>query len=270
MVVDEFSTLSDDEPIGKVQQLLAVCMVPRGVEARADALDRCVNLLDDIRSAVLALSQGTDGRVLYAVSLVAQGARALLTGARTLLPDNAYAASALVRQLVEIEYLAWACAHDEAETLDWITSDSDTRRKRWLPSHLRKRAGDRFDAKEYSDHCEAGGHPTPVGIMTLNGPTFADPELIAMPGVQSYELVLHAVAACDYLTHAVPATVPHAQELRDRAHAISADWRTNDPAALFTTSAGNAEREAALVVAIAEGMVELTERAAKWRGIDLP
>ncbi|WP_157156205.1 hypothetical protein [Diaminobutyricimonas sp. LJ205] len=260
--------MNDGKPIDNRQQLLAVCMVPRGVEARDDALDRCLTLLDDIRSAVLA-AQGGDKRVLFAVSLVAEGASALVTGVRTLLPDNVYAASALVRQLVEVEYLAWACGYDEAETLDWISSDRDTRRRRWQPRHLRQRAGDRFDADDYSDHCEAGGHPTPVGIMTLNGPTISQPELIGMAGVQSYELVLHTVATCDYLSHAIPEAVSQAKDLRDRAHAIGADWRTNDPAALFTTTGGDADQEATLLVAIAEGIVELTERAAEWRGGEL-
>lgn len=258
----------DDGPIGKAEQLLAVCLVPRGAEARAVALDRCVDLLEDVRPAVLNATNG-DRRVKFAVDLVAQAARALITGARALLPDNTYAASALVRQLVEVEYLAWACAHDEAETLDWVTSDSTKRMQRWQPRHLRMRAGDRFDATDYKHHCEYGGHPTPAGILTLNGPTIAQPELIAVPAVQSYEVALHGIAACDYLTHAIPKAVPQAELLRERAHQISADWRANDPAALFTTTGGRPEREAALAIALAEGMVELTERAAEWRGIDL-
>lgn len=260
--------MNEQKPSDKLEQLLAVCLVPQGVEARAEALDRCVILLEDVRSAVLGVLGG-DLHARAAVSLIAQAARSLIAGARTMLPDNYYAASALVRQLVEVEYLAWACGQDEAEILDWITSNSDARRKRWQPRHLRDRAGDRFDPEDYKAHCEMGGHPTPAGILTLNGPTFAQPELIAMDEVQSYELALHAVAACDYLTQAIPDAVTGAKELRDRSHSISRDWRASDPASLLTVSDPNAQQKAALVTAFAEGMVKLAERAADWRGLDL-
>ena len=90
-----------------------------------------------------------------------------------------------------------------------------------------------------------------------------------MPEVQNYELVLHVVAACDYLSHAIPETVPNAEQLRERAHAISAGWRANDPAALLSAAGEDQEQGATLLVAIAEGMLELSARVAEWRGIDL-
>jgi hypothetical protein len=213
---------------------LLLCLDPDGVLARQDAIINGRSLLRDI-DVILeeTLDGGGDSRPSFAVMLVIRVAVSLADGIDTLLPGNAYAASALVRQLVEVEYLAWACAHDPDEAADWVMSDSEARRKRWQPRHLRERSAGRFDAKDYTDHCEAGGHPTPSGILTLHGPTQANPELVAMPEVTRYETVLHFVAICDYLTHALPDGLAESGSLRSRAHAISGAWRKADPVAAW-------------------------------------
>jgi hypothetical protein len=213
---------------------LLLCLDPDGVLARQDAMTDGLDLLRDI-DAVLArtLDGDGDGRPSFAVMLVIRVGVSLVKAIDTLLPENAYASSALVRQLVEVEYLAWACAHAPEEAVDWLKSDSEARRKRWQPRHLRERSAGHFDAKDYANHCEAGGHPTPSGILTLHGPTRANPELVAMPEVTRYETVLHFVAICDYLSHALPDEFEESVALRSRAHAISSAWRKADPVAAW-------------------------------------
>lgn len=220
------------------EMLLALCALPKGVKARDEALDADLVLLRDIAGAVrdaleseASLDQETDARVFLAVHLVAQVAVSLIDGIRQMLPHNSYAANALVRQLVEVEYLAWACGHDSAEAVDWLVSDRETRLKRWSPQRLRNRAAGRFDDEDYWNHCEMGGHPTAVGITSLHGPTEANPELALMPEVTLYEVTLHATAITDYLSHAIPPQLTIAVDAVHRAHLTNVAWRKQDPAA---------------------------------------
>lgn len=102
--------------------------------------------------------------------VVVQIAGELISGAVALLAqDNLYGAAALLRQLVEVEYLAWAFAEDEQEAMSWMRSDRDERRHMWQPKHLRDRSQDHFRATDYHSHCERGGHPTPDATMLLPG-----------------------------------------------------------------------------------------------------
>lgn len=73
---------------------------------------------------------------------------------------NDYGASALVRQLIECEYLLRAFRLNFADAARWHDAN-DSERWDFKPSKLREVGG--FDRKEYADHCEAGGHPHPRG-----------------------------------------------------------------------------------------------------------
>ena len=97
-------------------------------------------------------------------------AAALISGVDSLIErGNLYAGSALNRQLVEVEYLAWAFAEDQGEAANWLRSSPEERQQRWAPRHLRKRSGGQFRGSDYHQHCEFGGYPTPVGARTLLG-----------------------------------------------------------------------------------------------------
>lgn len=112
------------------------------------------------------------GRSFVAVGLVAQISAELVSGAQLLLRNrNEYGASALVRQLIECEYLLRAFQLNFAEATRWLdANDSD----RWdfKPSKLREIGG--FDRKEYAGHCESGGHPHPMGSRLLQLPRAID------------------------------------------------------------------------------------------------
>lgn len=89
----------------------------------------------------------------------------------TLLDDGrSYPAAALIRQLVEVEYLSWALAEDLEEVSRWIHADHNERQKFFAPQRLRDRSDGQFRDHEYWTHCERGGHPHPAGTAFLPGP----------------------------------------------------------------------------------------------------
>lgn len=105
------------------------------------------------------------GRAFVAVSSVAQMSCELIKGSVTLLRnENEYAAAGLVRQLIECEYLFRAFQLDFADATKWLDA-SPSAKYDFSPGKLRKIGG--FDDEEYSNHCEAGGHPRAGGRHLL-------------------------------------------------------------------------------------------------------
>ncbi len=139
---------------------------------------------------------GSDATV--GVAILAQIAGQLISASVRLLDaDNLYAALALIRQLVEVEYLAWAFAEDHAEAESWLRSTKDERLGKWQPRHLRERSQGRFRGKDYGYHCEVGGHPTPDAVQVL-------PEHSARSSASWWwlELAIHGVSVWDYMAAA--------------------------------------------------------------------
>jgi hypothetical protein len=141
---------------------------------------------------------GSDATV--GLATVAQIAGELTAGTVTLLKhDNLYAAAALVRQLVEVEYLAWAFGADEKEAERWLRSTPDQRRKMWQPRHLRDRSNGLFRGSDYAGHCERGGHPTPTALRLMSGHESRE----SAAGWWS-DLCMHATSVWQYLSEATP------------------------------------------------------------------
>lgn len=80
---------------------------------------------------------------------------------------NRYAAGALLRQLIEVEYLAHAFDAGDDTAAEWLRADASERRRFWSPQRLRTRADGRFIDEHYWRHCELGGHPTTEGMALL-------------------------------------------------------------------------------------------------------
>ncbi len=170
---------------------------------------------------------GSDAVVGIATALQIGGQ--LVEGAVTLLTaGNRYAAMALIRQLVEVEYVGWAFAEDQQRTGDtWLRSSDDERRKMWQPRHLRESSAGRFRGSDYGSHCELGGHPTPKARQLL--PDHSD-EL--HEGWIWFELCRHGNSAWDYLASAVEAQDYGSVVLKLPAvaslHAAWKSWQTSD------------------------------------------
>jgi hypothetical protein len=81
--------------------------------------------------------------------------------------EHYYAAAALIRQLIEVEYLAWFFAEDDQAAARWFHSPPEQIRTIFAPANLRKRAAGRFRNSEYWTHCDLGGHPNPKAAFLL-------------------------------------------------------------------------------------------------------
>ena len=103
---------------------------------------------------------GSDEAV--AVSTLLRIGGQLISASADLFHDGrSYAAAALLRQIVEVEYLAWAMEERNGEGERWLRSDKAQREQFFKPAKLRKAAGTKFRGQDYGYHCEFGGHPVP-------------------------------------------------------------------------------------------------------------
>lgn len=106
-----------------------------------------------------------------AVSVLLRVAGQLISASANLFADgHKYAAAALLRQMVEIEYLAWAFEMRDGDAERWLRSDQRERQQFFKPAKLRAAAGQgTFRGKDYGYHCELGGHPVPQAGILLGG-----------------------------------------------------------------------------------------------------
>lgn len=148
-----------------------------------------------------------DDRTL-GLGAVAQIAAELSKSTITLLDvTQGYGAAALLRQLVEVEYLSWAFACDPEEAFRWVRAGREEREKLFQPKVLRKRSEGQFRAEEYWTHCNRGGHPHPDGaqfLPTMNIAGFSA-ELYRGRGIDELwdDFVIHLVDIWEYLLQAL-------------------------------------------------------------------
>lgn len=172
-------------------------------------------------------SFGSDASV--GLATVVQVGAELMKGVVALLADgNRYASLALLRQLVEVEYLAWAFAENESQASGWLRSTREERIKMWQPRHLRERSKGRFRAKDYGLHCELGGHPSPIEARKA----LPDHSIGISADFCWCEAALHGTSIWDYicraaekLGYAETLRVPHTSE---NLAATIEHWRITD------------------------------------------
>lgn len=201
----------------------------------------------------LADALAATGAVLWAFGLADQPRRSIAVaiqmagetarGAVTLLRDNnRYAAAALVRQVVEIEYLLCLFALDKEEPTKWASADLTTVRKEFQPARMRERCGSRFRSDEYAVHCQVGGHPRFAAGYVLPehvrlGP-WSDEVVFAAGWV---DLGQHLVQAWRWVEEILQTydlmEVGLAASSLDKAKVLIKDWLLNDPCASRLTEA---------------------------------
>jgi len=109
-----------------------------------------------------ASARGNGDDALVGVGVLAQIAADLLDAAGVLLSGtNHYAGAALLRQIVEVEYLTWVFANQKLDAATWLNSTHEEPRGMFTPARLRSESDGRFRAADYGHHCEQGGHPVP-------------------------------------------------------------------------------------------------------------
>jgi hypothetical protein len=124
----------------------------------------------DRHNGLSPFGHGDDATV--AVSMLLRIGSQLVSASADLIADGRhYAGSALVRQLVEVEYLAWAFETKDEESARWLRSTHDERRSFFTPAKLRAAAGKQFRSVDYGYHCELGGHPVPGSWVLLSDDT---------------------------------------------------------------------------------------------------
>jgi hypothetical protein len=211
------------------------------------------NALRQSTCDVLASRLATTGAVLWAFGLAEQPRRSIAVafqmagetarGAVTLLRENnRYGAAALVRQLVECEYLLYLFATDSEEPLKWASMDLDSVRKEYMPARMRERAGDQFRSSEYRTHCEIGGHPRYAAAYVLpehiQRPPFSDEVTLAISWV---DLGQHMVQIWRHVEQILLASNLHgvgvaASSLQEATRAVDA-WLAADACAARLTEA---------------------------------
>ncbi len=121
----------------------------------------------DRRDRLSPFGHGDDATV--AMSMLLRIGSELVSGSAELIhAGQHYAGSALIRQLVEVEYLAWAFETKNEDSTRWLRSTREERRDFFTPAKLRVAAGSHFRSVDYQYHCELGGHPVPGSWVLLN------------------------------------------------------------------------------------------------------
>jgi hypothetical protein len=77
-----------------------------------------------------------------------------------------YAVAAVIRQLIECEYLLTLFNEDLGHARRWREGTPDEIRESFTPAKMRKLVG-KFSNEEYWEHCSTGGHPAPKGARLL-------------------------------------------------------------------------------------------------------
>ena len=160
------------------------------------------------------------------VSILLQISSQLVSASADLFSDGRnYAAAALLRQMVEVEYLAWAVDVRDQDGKRWLRSDKKQRTTFFSPAKLRKAAKGKFRSQDYSFHCEFGGHPTPVGAAMLLNRNQAEAQILLT------DLLGHAGRIWDHVVrwakrspHGGP-ILEHSQQMLARFSA----WKSKDP-----------------------------------------
>jgi hypothetical protein len=159
-----------------------VSALPPDTAEQFEAADRDASLVEARLGVASAASSGllSIGRELHvggwvlrdkrslACALLCYVASDLLRGIVVLVRDsNLYAAAALLRQLIEVEYLALIGYQSPKRLAEWYDASGEQLRREFTPSRMRKQSGGLFRAQEYWEHCEVGGHPHPRGKWIL-------------------------------------------------------------------------------------------------------
>ncbi|UWQ19240.1 hypothetical protein [Jannaschia sp. M317] len=165
---------------------------------------------------------------VYGVSLLLRVAAELSENTiRLFEAKQTYAAAALLRQIVEIEYLAWAFDQRDCDAEKWVRSDKNDRWKLFRPAKLREAADGKFRAKDYGYHCEMGGHPTPSAMTLLQN----DPLVIQL---LTSDLLGHISGIWEHFVRwgnqhqELDAIFAHYQSLGETTGKFLRDWKAVD------------------------------------------
>ena len=177
----------------------------------------------DRKAGLSPFKHGSDEAV--AVSTLLRIASQLVSASADLFHDGrCYAAAALLRQIVEIEYLAWAFETRNGDGERWLRSNKQQRKQIFTPRNLRNASDGKFRDQDYDYHCEFGGHPVPAsGLLLAGGPEVSQ--------LLMSDLLGHVGRIWDHFVEWAREN-SHGTPLLDRAGGMSgrsAVWKQADP-----------------------------------------
>lgn len=179
----------------------------------------------DRHDGISQFGHGTDETV--AISVLLRILDQLASAALDLFVDGRhYAAAALLRQIVEIEYLAWAFETRDGDAERWLRSDKNERQTFFRPAKLRNAAKGKFRGQDYGYHCELGGHPVPGGTVLLHDDPVIAQLLLA-------DLLGHSGRIWDHIVGWATGN-PHGGPILERRQPMLerfSAWKSSDPLA---------------------------------------
>lgn len=145
---------------------------------------------------------------------------------RLLSGEHHYAGAALLRQVVEIEYLTWAFANGERDAVRWLNSTRKERMSFFAPRKLRNLSGGRFEDDDYTYHCEQGGHPVPGASRLIGEGSDVAAQILLM------DLLLHCWRITDNVIRCVQGLDGEHSAAQDALHKSQralGTWGQQDP-----------------------------------------
>ncbi len=214
--------------------------------SRIDAASVLVRAIN--QAAVILHNRGVDlhergeiePRDCYeAVCRVTVTAAALGAGVIQLIEaNNHYPAYALIRQIVEAEFILWKFQHDPNLVANWLNSDRESREQGWKPSRIYRDGDNDYRQKDYSGHCEMGGHPTPTGTLIAAGERSDIAEASVIGDLilhlrDSWKHMLKVADALDTRYSQVPPSID--SELKTKVRVALDSWAHTDKYGFSTT-----------------------------------
>ncbi|WCT06086.1 hypothetical protein [Rhodococcus qingshengii] len=145
--------------------------------------------------------------------------------------NNHYPAYALLRQAVETEFILWKFSKVIDEIPNWLNSNRDDRERSWKPSKIYRDQDNDYRQKDYSGHCEIGGHPTPTGTRLASGERSDIAEASVLGDLighlrDSWEHALHVADSLDLKYQQTVPTI--SADVRQGVADALASWRRTD------------------------------------------
>jgi hypothetical protein len=169
----------------------------------------------------------TDYQQVVALSMLLLMAGELTRASAKLLASGQhYAGAALLRQIVEIEYLTWTFKEGYRNPEKWLNSTHRERMEDFTPAKLRQTSHRRFLSKDYQDHCEQGGHPVPAGAHLLAGKNKGRSQLFLA------DLITHSWRTWDHVqkwASSVPSAQPVIKAANCKIYSALSKWGDLDP-----------------------------------------
>jgi hypothetical protein len=211
---------------------------PTAQSAREQYCRSCASAIESCGNVLWAFGLAEED-VRRATAMVLQMAGSLALGSIAMLEaENWYASSALVRQLIETEYLLFRFATDPTEATRWLSATSTEIRRLFGPGAMRKRSDTKFRVEEYAAHCDHGGHPNPRSAYMLPEHSLV-PATIPLGSFNAkwFDLAQHLERVVRVMATSVRANgMAHvglvSQALNDTGAALER-WETEDPCTTF-------------------------------------